>query len=107
MERLAAPWNGVNLGGWLLLEPGPARPLFDVHLDGYGEEARCEWDLMRLLRARLGDAAAEAELRRHREVHVGRRRRGGAQLGETQQEVEPVSSPKSGGRVAWQSAEHA
>mmetsp|Transcript_191 Transcript_191/g.454 ORF Transcript_191/g.454 Transcript_191/m.454 type:complete len:431 (+) Transcript_191:1-1293(+) len=23
-------WRGVNLGGWLLLEPGPASPFFDV-----------------------------------------------------------------------------
>ncbi|CAE7628333.1 exgA [Symbiodinium pilosum] len=27
--RLPA-WRGVNLGGWLLLEPGPASPFFDV-----------------------------------------------------------------------------
>ena len=26
-------WKGVNLGGWFLLEPGPATPLFDINLE--------------------------------------------------------------------------
>ena len=27
----ALGWAGVNLGGWLLLEPGPSYPLFTQH----------------------------------------------------------------------------
>jgi len=49
-QHLAQPWRGVNLGGWLLLEPGTAKNLFAKHMDN-GEEAKCEWDLMRILRA--------------------------------------------------------
>jgi len=74
VERAADPWRGVNLGGWLLLEPGPADPLFDMHPSPEdGEAARCEWDLMRLLRRKLGDVGAEAEIRRHREAHITKR----------------------------------
>uniref|UniRef100_A0A7S0B2T8 glucan 1,3-beta-glucosidase n=1 Tax=Pyrodinium bahamense TaxID=73915 RepID=A0A7S0B2T8_9DINO len=59
------PWRGVNLGGWLILEPGPSAELFDAH-----GPAACEWDLMARMRARLGDEAAEAALRAHRDSFV-------------------------------------
>jgi len=61
----AQPWNGVNLGGWLLLEPGPASPLFDGHPD-----ALCEWDLLLSLRQSMGENGAREAIQRHRETHV-------------------------------------
>eukprot|EP00434_Breviolum_minutum_P015788 symbB.v1.2.013909.t2/scaffold935.1/size150374/6 len=51
------PWKGVNLGGWLLLEPGPSAPL---------STGRCEWDLMETLRRRQ----ALDVLHRHRETFI-------------------------------------
>lgn len=55
------PWCGVNLGGWLLLEPGPSAPLFP------GEpQLRCEWSLMESLRSRQ----ALHVLHRHRETFI-------------------------------------
>eukprot|EP00435_Cladocopium_sp_Y103_P015327 s274_g3.t1 len=53
----ARPWRGVNLGGWLLLEPGPSAPL---------NTGRCEWDLMETLRRRQ----ALDILHRHRETFI-------------------------------------
>ena len=56
--------RGVNLGGWLLLEPGPSAPLFPggpgvcstsllASLMVSGEpQLRCEWSLMEFLRSR-------------------------------------------------------
>jgi len=29
LYRSTSPWRGANLGGWLLLEPGPASPFFE------------------------------------------------------------------------------
>jgi len=56
----------VSLGGWLLLEPGPACGFFGEHLRRNGTEARCEWDLMEILRQK-GDLAS---LDKHRETHI-------------------------------------
>ena len=45
-----AAWRGANLGGWLLVEPGPASPLFDTVKNIIGTEvissdmSGCEWD---------------------------------------------------------------
>ena len=40
------PWRGANLGGWLLLEPGPASPLFDTAKSIVGTAVGgSEWDL--------------------------------------------------------------
>jgi len=64
----ASPWRGVNLGGWLLLEPGTAKSLFARHAQGDGREARCEWDLMEVLRRK----GALHELARHRESFICR-----------------------------------
>mmetsp|Transcript_68693 Transcript_68693/g.180121 ORF Transcript_68693/g.180121 Transcript_68693/m.180121 type:complete len:609 (-) Transcript_68693:35-1861(-) len=64
----AEPWNGVSLGGWLLLEPGPASPLFERHATGRSAETvHCEWGLCALLRKRR---CAEEVIRLHREQHV-------------------------------------
>eukprot|EP00927_Polykrikos_kofoidii_P068439 TRINITY_DN63801_c0_g1_i1.p1 TRINITY_DN63801_c0_g1~~TRINITY_DN63801_c0_g1_i1.p1 ORF type:complete len:596 (-),score=88.70 TRINITY_DN63801_c0_g1_i1:439-2226(-) len=30
LSDASEPWRGTNLGGWLLLEPGPASPFFEV-----------------------------------------------------------------------------
>mmetsp|Transcript_104536 Transcript_104536/g.292903 ORF Transcript_104536/g.292903 Transcript_104536/m.292903 type:complete len:382 (-) Transcript_104536:514-1659(-) len=60
-------WRGVSLGGWLLLEPGPAKDLFRRFPDERGREARCEWDLMTNLRR--SPEGLEA-LRKHRETHI-------------------------------------
>lgn len=65
------PWRGVSLGGWLFLEPGPADPLFDRHPDPKtGEEMRCEWDLMEVLRATRSDKEVREVLKRHRDTHI-------------------------------------
>lgn len=58
-------WRGVNLGGWLLLEPGPSAEIFDK----YGP-ASCEWDLMLRMREQLGDEAAERVLSAHRDSYI-------------------------------------
>jgi glucan 1,3-beta-glucosidase len=58
-----APWRGANLGGWFLLEPGPASPLFDSvkEMCGSGVEVGgTEWDLCAALDA-LDAKAALAE----------------------------------------------
>ena len=59
-----APWRGANLGGWFLLEPGPASPLFDSvkQLSGSevgGIESGTEWDLCAALDS-LDERPAEA-----------------------------------------------
>mmetsp|Transcript_74939 Transcript_74939/g.173771 ORF Transcript_74939/g.173771 Transcript_74939/m.173771 type:complete len:593 (+) Transcript_74939:44-1822(+) len=58
-------WRGVNLGGWLILEPGPSADLFEQH-----GPANCEWELTAKMRDRLGDKGAEAALRAHRETFI-------------------------------------
>jgi len=69
-DVLAQPWKGVNLGGWLLLEPGPSFPLFTHHLHKDKSQARCEWDLMKVLHEKLGKAGALEVIRSHRETHI-------------------------------------
>jgi len=60
------PWRGVNLGGWLLLEPGPSSALFDRFEGG----VRCEWKLMQKMREELGAEKAAEALREHRETFI-------------------------------------
>ncbi|CAK0906291.1 unnamed protein product, partial [Prorocentrum cordatum] len=60
------PWRGVNLGGWLLLEPGPSAPFFER----LGPQCGCEWSLLKSLRLRLGDEGAAEEVRAHRKSFV-------------------------------------
>jgi glucan 1,3-beta-glucosidase len=62
----AGAWRGVNLGGWLLLEPGTAKSLFVRHADAYGCEARCEWGLMQLLRQK----GMLDEIDKHRRTYI-------------------------------------
>lgn len=69
-DVLKEPWRGVSLGGWLLLEPGPSRPLFNRYLGPDGEEVACEWDLMKLLRKTKGKKGALEVITRHRETHI-------------------------------------
>ena len=79
------PWRGANLGGWFLLEPGPASPLFESAAErcGVAEVAGNEWDLCLSLdafdRKRLGRegsdvstpaADSEAEKKRSTKVEV-------------------------------------
>lgn len=64
-------WHGVNLGGWLLLEPGPAKALFSRHLEG-SVEATCEWDLMKILERKGGVDFAREEMKQHRETYICR-----------------------------------
>merc|ERR1719199_2260562 len=59
-------WRGVNLGGWLLLEPGPSSQLFEEH----GGSAACEWALMRNLVSTRGAAKASEIIRMHRETYI-------------------------------------
>lgn len=60
-----APWRGVNLGGWLLLEPGPSAALYEQ----FGCNG-CEWQLMQKMREALGPESAADKLRMHRETFV-------------------------------------
>jgi len=62
---LKSPWRGVNLGGWLLLEPGTAKALFKCHTED-SKEATCEWDLMQILRRK----GIVGELMKHRETFI-------------------------------------
>mmetsp|Transcript_11093 Transcript_11093/g.31917 ORF Transcript_11093/g.31917 Transcript_11093/m.31917 type:complete len:704 (-) Transcript_11093:66-2177(-) len=66
-EKPGGKWRGVSLGGWLLMEPGPAKELFRRFPDEQGHEARCEWELMENLRRTTGGLDA---LREHRETHI-------------------------------------
>lgn len=67
----AVPWKGVNLGGWLLLEPGPSRPLFDDHpITRGGDLARCEWDLLTALTKAKGRKYVSEVIKRHRDTHT-------------------------------------
>lgn len=68
-DALAEPWRGVNLGGWLLLEPGPSSPLFAEHVLPGKTEARCEWDFMTALRKAKGKKASDI-IKRHRDMHI-------------------------------------
>jgi len=58
-------WRGVNLGGWLLLEPGPSASFFAEH-----GPAECEWSLASRMRERLGAEGASAAFRAHRESFI-------------------------------------
>jgi len=58
-------WRGVNLGGWLLLEPGPSASLFDK----YGP-AECEWELMLKMHETLGVEGTQVALQAHRETFI-------------------------------------
>lgn len=70
-NALQTPWNGVSLGGWLLLEPGPSYPLFEAHQASEDdEEARCEWDLMKILRKKFGKQKAFEVIQAHRDSHI-------------------------------------
>mmetsp|Transcript_40240 Transcript_40240/g.93189 ORF Transcript_40240/g.93189 Transcript_40240/m.93189 type:complete len:597 (-) Transcript_40240:116-1906(-) len=69
-DELAEKWQGVNLGGWLLLEPGPSYPLFMQHPQKDKEEARCEWDIMKVLNGKFGKKGAAEVIRSHRESHM-------------------------------------
>jgi len=71
-DVLADPWLGVSLGGWLLLEPGPSYPLFAHHPKPDGEQARCEWDLMKVLRQKLGKKQALEVMKTHRDTHISK-----------------------------------
>eukprot|EP00927_Polykrikos_kofoidii_P030859 TRINITY_DN26550_c0_g2_i1.p1 TRINITY_DN26550_c0_g2~~TRINITY_DN26550_c0_g2_i1.p1 ORF type:complete len:624 (+),score=93.87 TRINITY_DN26550_c0_g2_i1:92-1963(+) len=64
-------WNGVNLGGWLLLEPGPAHTLFDAHVPSSDKpDLRCEWDMMEYLRSTYGRTKTSELIKQHRETHI-------------------------------------
>eukprot|EP00933_Yihiella_yeosuensis_P084832 TRINITY_DN9952_c0_g6_i1.p1 TRINITY_DN9952_c0_g6~~TRINITY_DN9952_c0_g6_i1.p1 ORF type:complete len:637 (+),score=108.86 TRINITY_DN9952_c0_g6_i1:51-1913(+) len=69
-DQLSNPWCGVSLGGWLLLEPGPSYPLFTHHPAPDGNEARCEWDLMKIMRQQLGKKRAAEVMKIHRDTHI-------------------------------------
>jgi len=62
-------WRGVNLGGWLLLEPGPATGFFERHQDGTSRPLLCEWDLMEVLQ----EKDLTSEIWEHRRTHITRR----------------------------------
>jgi len=75
IERLSrsrappCPWRGVNLGGWLLLEPGPSAALFARHSPTAADDSpKCEWDFMQILHQK----DALSELVHHRETYITR-----------------------------------
>jgi glucan 1,3-beta-glucosidase len=55
-------WRGVNLGGWLLLEPGPSHQLFRQYADG----ASCEWQLLQRMHQDLGAEKSAEVIKDHR-----------------------------------------
>uniref|UniRef100_A0A7S4UFH4 glucan 1,3-beta-glucosidase n=1 Tax=Guillardia theta TaxID=55529 RepID=A0A7S4UFH4_GUITH len=67
-------WLGANLGGWFLLEPGPASPLFEdcqEMLKSRGEEKAscgCEWSLCSCL-DKVEKGVKSEVLRKHRKNH--------------------------------------
>lgn len=64
------PWNGVNLGGWLSLEPGPASELFRRHPQpGTDKPWCCEWDLMTVLH----EKGVVREVMEHRNTFICKR----------------------------------
>jgi len=75
--RLKDPWRGVNLGGWLILEPGTAvdmrdpdkqNSLFDLSKDA---PLHSEYDLMCTLRKICGcEREVKDILKRHRESYL-------------------------------------
>eukprot|EP00439_Symbiodinium_sp_Y106_P086989 s121_g37.t2 len=60
------PYRGVNLGGWLLLEPGPSHELFQT----FGPEATCEWRLLDKMRKHLGAQKTTEAIQAHRASFV-------------------------------------
>ncbi|CAK0894982.1 unnamed protein product, partial [Prorocentrum cordatum] len=61
-------WRGANLGGLLLLEPGPASPLFSAH----GADAcHDEWSLCEHLTKTLGEEGKRKAFESHRLAHFG------------------------------------
>ncbi|CAE7408438.1 exgA [Symbiodinium necroappetens] len=56
------PYRGVNLGGWLLLEPGPSHELFQT----FGPEATCEWRLLDKMRKHFGTQKTIEAIQAHR-----------------------------------------
>lgn len=61
-------WRGVNLGGWLLWEPGPANEIPMVQASG--DVPQDEWSLCKELRKKLGNAEAEKLVSQHRATYV-------------------------------------
>jgi len=64
------PWRGVNLGGWLLLEPGPSFELFQQFANQRGQTARCEWQLLQHMRSKLGQQKTAEVLEAHRNTFL-------------------------------------
>lgn len=68
------PWRGANLGGWLLLEPGPASPFFETckeHLLGCEAILEDEHSMCCALEAAGGAALREQAFKEHRATHYG------------------------------------
>lgn len=65
-------WRGVNLGGWLLWEPGPANMSPLVKSLDSTAIPKDEWTLCEDLIAKYGRTQAEAIVHQHRATHVTR-----------------------------------
>jgi len=64
-------WRGVNLGGWLLWEPGPCN---DIPLvQAVKERPPDEWALSEKLRQQFGDDGAERMMKDHRAKYITKR----------------------------------
>lgn len=62
-----APWRGVNLGGWLLLEPGPSSDLYAQY-----NCSGCEWQLMQEMQKSVGPEKVAGIMQTHRETCIVR-----------------------------------
>merc|ERR1719210_437704 len=60
------PWRGANLGGLLLLEPGPASPLFAAN---GADHCHDEWSLCEHLMQTVGEEGKRQVLAQHRLTH--------------------------------------
>lgn len=66
-------WCGVNLGGWLLWEPGPANNSdLIASLGADADIPDDEWTLCEQLILKYGQVEAEALMHKHRSTHVTR-----------------------------------
>mmetsp|Transcript_42443 Transcript_42443/g.73882 ORF Transcript_42443/g.73882 Transcript_42443/m.73882 type:complete len:645 (-) Transcript_42443:127-2061(-) len=63
-------WCGVNLGGWLLWEPGPANKSSLIQSLGDDDVPKDEWTLCEHLTRKHGRALAESLVQEHRRTHV-------------------------------------
>eukprot|EP00930_Biecheleria_cincta_P075612 TRINITY_DN62797_c0_g1_i1.p1 TRINITY_DN62797_c0_g1~~TRINITY_DN62797_c0_g1_i1.p1 ORF type:complete len:617 (+),score=103.77 TRINITY_DN62797_c0_g1_i1:37-1887(+) len=72
--RRKEPWRGVNLGGFLLLEPGTAIDIIDPtkqkSVFDLPDKSSCEYDLMQIMVRDLGAEKAAEKIVEHRRRYI-------------------------------------